>query len=462
MHNRRHSLTGRLVFSISLMLAFFWALAVGLGLYVMREEFDEVFDSALQETTERLVPLVVDDYLHLDDQSGPKRIGDSIRSVKDEYLTYQVRDASGRVLLHSHNVTPEPYPAPLIPGFWSDGDRRIFTVATISESLFVQVADSLEHRREATTEGAMALLIPLLFILPLGMVATWWIVRRAMLPIGTLRDAISERDGANLTPIDLRELPKELASIPFSINHLLRRLQAALQAERDLSANSAHELRTPLAGALAQTELLHDQLVQKKDKARAEQVIAALRRLSLMLEKLLQLSRAEAGIGAAQSSVDLSSLCDLVLEDFTRAHPSAAVHVRRDASAMPLLRRVDPDAFVIAFKNLLENALRYGVPDRPIQIRQPRDGDLTVANFTRQSLEEDVNVYRNRFKRGRSAEPGSGLGLAIVDRLMLQMNGSLELRAALTENGETLFEAVLQFRDADEVTASVADATARS
>ncbi|MFN7025307.1 MAG: histidine kinase dimerization/phospho-acceptor domain-containing protein [Pseudorhizobium sp.] len=459
MHNKRHSLTGRLVLSISLMLTFLWALAVGFGLLVMREEFDEVFDSALQETTERLVPLVVDDYLRRNDQGAPQRIGDAISSVKDEYLTYQVRDASGRVLLHSHNVAPEPYPAPLVAGFWSGGDHRIFTVATISESLFVQVADSLEHRREATMEGAMALLIPLLFILPLGMLATWWIVRRGMQPIDALRDAISQRDGANLAPIGLPELPNELAPIPFSINHLLRRLQSALQAERDLSANSAHELRTPLAGALAQAELLHDQLVRKNDKARADQVMVALRRLSLMLEKLLQLSRAEAGIGAAQSSVDLFWLLEVVLEDFTRTHPSAEIHVQRDASALPLLRRVDPDAFAIAFKNLLENALRYGVPERTIQIHLAEGGNLTVTNLTRHSLEADVNVYRTRFKRGRSAEPGSGLGLAIVDRLMLQMNGSLELRAAQTGDGETVFEAVLRFPDAEKAKSPAAKAS---
>ncbi|MDZ7875133.1 MAG: histidine kinase dimerization/phospho-acceptor domain-containing protein [Rhizobium sp.] len=55
-------------------------------------------------------------------------------------------------------------------------------------------------------------------------------------------------------------LPTEIATIPGSVNTLLGRLKLALQAERELVANSAHELRTPLAGALAQMELLADQL----------------------------------------------------------------------------------------------------------------------------------------------------------------------------------------------------------
>lgn len=450
MRNSRHSLSKRLVLSISVMLAVVWVLGVGLAIHVMREEFDEVFDSALQETTERLAPLVVDDFFRREDPKGPQRVGDPPSGTKEEYLTYQVRDAAGRVLLHSHDVSSRPYAAPLIPGFWGDDDHRFFTVATVSGSLFVQVADSLEHRWEATLESALVLLIPLMLIMPFGMVATWWIVKRATRPIGTLRDAISERDGTNLAQIVMPDLPQELASIPLSINNLLGRLQATLQAERDLAANSAHELRTPLAGALAQTELLLAQLETKRDKARAEQVLTALRRLSLMLEKLLQLARAEAGIGAAGAFIDLSSLFELVLDEFKRASPALSIEVVREAPAGSLLRKIDPDAFAIAFKNVLENASRHGQQGRTIHIRLSKDGRVQVRNAAPHLLEQDVDIYRQRFKRGLSTGPGSGLGLAIVDKLMQQMKGALVLRSYQLKDGETVFEAELDFSGAGE------------
>jgi two-component system OmpR family sensor kinase len=445
MQTNPRSLAGRLVLSISVLLAVFWTIGVGLAIHVMRSEFDEVFDSALQETTERLAPIVVDDYFRRERGDGPNRMAALTPGATDEYLTYQVRDASGMVLLHSHNVSAEPYPAPLQPGFWSGEDKRIFTVATVSDTLFIQMADSLTHRREATLESALTLSLPILLLLPLGMLATRFVVVRATRPVNELRDAISRRDGANLEPISLAGLPKEIASIPGSINTLLERLKIALQAERDLAANSAHELRTPLAGALAQMEVLAEQLTRRQDRSRADRVLEALRRLTVMLEKLLQLSRAEAGIGASKTTVDLLGLVRLLVEGFRRAHKGMVIEVHHATGLTALPRAVDPDAFAIAFNNLLENAHRYGAPDQPVTVSITADGRITVTNAASGPLEPDINLYRKRFKRGQTSKPGSGLGLAIVDKLMEQMNGKMILRAVDLPGAITGFECELLF-----------------
>jgi two-component system OmpR family sensor kinase len=439
------SLAGRLVLSISILLAVFWTIGVGLAIHVMRSEFDEVFDSGLQETTERLAPLVVDDYFRREAASVPNQVSALTPGTADEYLTYQVRDASGRVLLHSHNVGSEPYPAPLQSGFWTGEDQRIFTIATVSDTLYVQVADSLAHRREATLESALTLLLPILLLLPLGMFATRWVVVRATRPVNALRDAIITRDGTNLEPIGLAGLPTEIASIPGSVNTLLGRLKHALQAERDLAANSAHELRTPLAGALAQMELLAGQLTESQDRSRADRVLEALRRLTLMLEKLLQLSRAEAGIGVSTTSVDLVGLVKLLVEGFRRSHQAVIIEVKPTPGLTTLPRAVDPDAFAIAFNNLLENAHRYGTTDQPITVSISANGLITVTNAVAGQLDPDVNVYRARFKRGQTSKPGSGLGLAIVDKLMEQMNGKMILRTVDLPDAQTGFRCELSF-----------------
>jgi two-component system, OmpR family, sensor kinase len=442
---RTESLSGRLVLSISVLLMIFWTAGVGLAIHVMRGEFDEVFDSALQETTERLAPLVVDDYFRRDGQTGPNQLAALTTGQSDEYLTYQVRDQSGRVVLHSHNIQAAPYPAPLKPGFWSGEDLRIFTIATVSDTLFIQVADSLAHRREATLESALTLSLPILLLLPLGMLATRWIVVRATKPVSALGDAIGMRDGTNLEPIALAGLPTEIAAIPGSVNTLLERLQLALQAERELAANSAHELRTPLAGALAQMELLAGQVTLPDDKLRAERVLEALRRLQLMLEKLLQLSRAEAGIGLSKTPVDLVGLVALLVDGFRRSNPQAVVELDQPPELAELLRSVDPDAFAIAFNNLLENALRYGEPNRAITVSLSGDGRIAITNPVSNALEADVDVYRQRFKRGQTTKPGSGLGLAIVDKLMGQMNGSMTLRVVEMPGRQRAFECALLF-----------------
>ncbi|MCY1668926.1 sensor histidine kinase [Rhizobium sp. SL86] len=447
MRDKSFSLSRRLILSLAILLVLFWALATALAIHAMREEFDDVFDSALQETTERLVPLVVNDLFHRDANAEPVILQDLPPGDDDGQLGYQVRDASGRVLLHSSYAPATAFAAPLTPGFWSDDHYRFFTAATVSGSLFVQVADSLDHRAEANRGGALSLILPVLLLLPLGMLAVLWVVRQAMAPVERLLVAIAERDGTNMTAIRVADLPRELAPIPASINRLLERLHGALLAERELASNSAHELRTPVAGALAQTELLVDELKDSSAQPRARQVLKGLRRLSVMLEKLLQLARAEAGIGMAEEPVALGGLFDLVLADVRRAHPALDLAVERSAAGAAVMRHIDPDAFGIVFKNLLENAVRYHLPGYPVHVRLTADGCISVTNATQPLAESDVNLLRQRFRRGTSSAPGSGLGLAIVDRLMLQMGGRL-LLATRQAGEDTVFEAVLDFSGA--------------
>jgi len=71
-----------------------------------------------------------------------------------------------------------------------------------------------------------------------------------------------------MQPIETQGLQQEFLPIIASVNHLLERLKAALVAERSFTANSAHEIRTPIAGALAHTQLLRAEL-PKRYQARA-------------------------------------------------------------------------------------------------------------------------------------------------------------------------------------------------
>ncbi|MCB1149362.1 MAG: sensor histidine kinase N-terminal domain-containing protein [Chlamydiia bacterium] len=229
-------MTRRLILWLTAALVAFWLVAALLGAVVMREEFDEVFDSALAETGQRLLPLVLDE-LSLradgeDDDDEPRTIAAGEIPEHDEYLTYQVRASDGRVLLRSHDAEAAPFAAPLVPGFFDTPTQRIHTIAGAGGTVFLQVADPLEHRTEAVTEGAVALVLPLVALVPFSILVVWLIVRATLAPVGVLRAAIGERNGMNLAPLDAGALPPELAGIAASVDDLLRRLRAALEAER--------------------------------------------------------------------------------------------------------------------------------------------------------------------------------------------------------------------------------------
>src|SRR5690606_21146761 len=99
------SMSRRLILALTLAMTSLWLLAVGLGLVVMEEEFAEIFDGTLQETAERLVPLVVDELDHRGAPGiSPWQLQTRSSSGDREYLVYQVRDLSGQLLIRSHDA----------------------------------------------------------------------------------------------------------------------------------------------------------------------------------------------------------------------------------------------------------------------------------------------------------------------------------------------------------------------
>jgi len=427
--------TRRLILWLTATMVVFWLGAAVLGAAVMREEFDEVFDSALAETGQRLLPLVIDELaLHEDgdddkDDDEPWTIEPGDIPEHDEYLTYQVRSADGRVLLRSHDADRTPFAAPLVPGYFDTAANRIYTLAGSGGVIFLQVADPLDHRSEAMAEGALALILPLAALIPLSMAAIWLIVRRALAPVTVLRTAIGLRNGMNLEPLEAGGLPAELSGIALAVDDLLRRLRTALEAERQFAANSAHELRTPIAGALAQTQRLIAELPDGAARERATRIEASLVNLARLSEKLLQLARAESGIGLAAAPTDLVPVLRIVVDDLTRS-TQAEGRIRLEiASGLRVERAVDVDAFAIVMRNLIENALIHGAADEPVGVMVDSGGIFSVRNGGAVIPAERLVDLTGRFRRGDTIALGAGLGLAIADSFARHMGGRLELRS---------------------------------
>jgi two-component system OmpR family sensor kinase len=433
-------MTRRLILLLTGATVLLWMVAAGLGALVMREEFDEVFDSALTETAQRLLPLVVDDIFRRDSVDGPRQLPHSPGTQQQEYLTFQVRDDTGAVLLHSHDAPAEPFAAPLEPGFSDTPTHRVFTVTAVSGSIVLQVADPLAHRMEAMNEGLTALLLPLLALIPFSILVIWIIVRSSLKPIAALSVEIGERSGVNLRPLEPGRIPRELSSIANSVDGLLDRLRRTIAAERSFTANSAHELRTPIAGALAQTQRLIEELHAGPALNRALQVESSLRGLSRLVEKLLQLARAEAGIGKATQAIALEPIVRMVVEEVSRTN--AGANPIAVTSTGPLVGSVDVDAFAIALRNLVENAVMHGSPDEPVTVVIGQHG-VDVVNGGRAVEPATLTRLKQPFERGALSK-GTGLGLAIADALARQMGAKLTLSSPAHGRSDG-FQASLMF-----------------
>jgi two-component system OmpR family sensor kinase len=167
---REPSLVRPLILALTGAIILFWLGAIGLSIVVMRHELDEVFDSALQETAERLLALVTDDMeLRTKEDEGSITISES--SGGREYLTYQVRLASGTILLRSKDAPSAPFDVPLNAGFHDAETRRIYTAVSADGLLYLQAADRFSNRREAVRESAVTMLIPLAVLVPVSVLA---------------------------------------------------------------------------------------------------------------------------------------------------------------------------------------------------------------------------------------------------------------------------------------------------
>lgn len=424
---RNRSIFRPLMTALTGVLVIFWLGAIGLGISVMRNEFDEIFDNALEETTERLLAIVEEGQLpNVLGGEMPKRAPST--PSKQEYLVYQVRAADGAVVFHSKDAPVEPFDVPLAVGFHDSEKYRFYTARSSDGALFLQTADRFSHRREAVRESAVTMLIPLAILLPVSLFLMMWIARRAVDPINRLRAAISEKDGGNLSPVETETIPGELKPIAQSVNLLLQRVRATIDAEREFATNSAHELRTPVAGALAQTQRLLAELPDEALKARARNIETALTKLGRTSAKLLQLARAEAGLGQTATMTDLRKVLDLIIRDY-RHDPATGKRLAYSAPADPLMRAVDVDAFGIVASNLIENAILHGPPAGTIGVSVENDGSISIVNDGPVLSASELEGLKVRFRRGATAAKGAGLGLAIAVTIVRQMGGVLELRS---------------------------------
>ena len=407
------SLQARLALALSFGLALVWAAAAGAAYYVMRQEMDAVFDSAIQETAQRILPLAVMEIIDRD-PGDLQRIA-SVRP-HDELLTYIVRNEAGTVILASHDADPAIFPERVPSGFSSTPTHRIYAEPALRGSLAILLAEPWSVRREAAHEAAEALAMPLALLVPFSFAGVWLLVRAGMRPIRRLCTDIEARGSGDMTLLAARPMPREIEPIAAAVNRLLERLRRTLEAERSFTANSAHELRTPIAGALAQTQRLLAETGDERTALRARQIEATLKTLARLAEKLMQLAKAEGGRLVAEAPADAVPIIRMVCEDLARM-PGADRRLDIDLPDGLVLSRIDTDALSILVRNLVENALKHGAADEPVTVRLDPDGRLRVINGGPAVPADQIARLSRPFERGATEAEGTGLGLAIVDAI---------------------------------------------
>jgi two-component system sensor histidine kinase TctE len=294
----------------------------------------------------------------------------------------------------------------------------------------VQVAETTNKRERLARNIVLSSLVPELLITLGTLAIVWFGVKRGLAPLEDLSAEIRSRSARDLRPIDLGHAPEEARPLVGALNLLFGQVAESSRNQQRFLANAAHQLRTPLAGlqahteiALAQWEIAPAHGAPDERRAQLEQVHRATIRTARLANQLLALSRAEPGGFRADAftRVNLRAVVEDAADEWV--HRAMAKEIDLGFELSDAL--VAGDALLLreALANLVHNALEY----------TPQGGRVTVKTGLRNErafleVEDDgpgippaerEQVLERFYRVAGTTGTGSGLGLSIVREIAL-------------------------------------------
>ncbi len=353
----------------------------------------------------------------------------------------RVRDASGRTVIESEGMTALPadlFPLPsgrLVKLKATDGSRWVAAV-TAWKGGTVEAAKDLARHGRLLDSYQDTLLANALLVAALAALAGWFIARRGLRPLARLADATAGIHPGTLdTRLAPEAAPRELERLVVALNGALARLEEAFSRLAALSADMAHELRTPLHALRLELESLAALGISPTLRDRVGSATESVDHMGALIEQMLFLARAEDPATALDlRDLDLGQALQEAARPFEvlaeeqritlRVEVDANTRVRADAT---LLRR--------AIHNLLANAVRHTTTGGVTLTGSAREGvtDIEVRDTGEGIAPDLLPRLGQRFVRGDVSRArttgGTGLGLAIVESILRLHGGSLVIES---------------------------------
>jgi two-component system sensor histidine kinase QseC len=297
---------------------------------------------------------------------------------------------------------------------------------------FIRAAERYDSRREITRDLLLQNTLPLLLGLPVLALLVRWAVRRGLQPLAQTAARLEGRDPEEIGPIDGHDVPQEIEPLIGALNGLLQRFRRVLDEERTFTSNAAHELRTPLAGALIHLDNAFASVTEEDRLASLKDARDAATRMARLVNQMLELARWDATSSPRMfADVDLVACLEEVLLDLAGIAIERNVEIVRHIEAQAKSVRGWEGGIRVLIRNLLDNALRYTRVGGKVAIALSSSASATVLSISDDGPGIDADLREsmfNRFQRGRDViVEGSGLGLPIARRVAQLHRASLVL-----------------------------------
>ena len=306
------------------------------------------------------------------------------------------------------------------------------------EDFSVQVYNNkLDYRQKSLIISALMAL--------LGGVITYFISGHALKPLRVFSDKIEKVQAQNLADSGIEENEvKELNQLSMSYNKMLGRLSDAFEAQRQFTANAAHELRTPLALMQVQLDTYNACAHPGNDEAAVETIKMMTEpneRLGKMVKTLLDMS--ELQTVARDEVIALDALIEEVLTDLESLAARKNIRLVRECESVTM---TGSDILIYRLVyNLVENAVKYNIDGGQVTVtcKEWNKHIHIMVSDTGKGIPEELRsrIFEPFFRvdKSRSRELGGiGLGLALVNEIVRVHEGSIEIKG--NRAGGTDFE----------------------
>lgn len=401
--------------------------------YLLKTAVVDLHERALQEQAQE-----VSEYLHYIDGHWvlrlPPRLQESYSEAYGRYA-YAVVGRSGQVLfssLPSGNALLAKDPLQSTPYYFhqkrsnSDIYGASIPVPANGGLLWIQISQDLAHR-DVLIDDVVAEFFPrvgwitapilvLLLLIEIG------IVRAGLRPV-LMASQLAAKIGPATTDIRLPEagLPGEMLPLVHAINAALDRLEQGFKAQREFTADAAHELRTPLAILRTNVDLIADQ-----------QVARALRQdidmMSRLVDQLLNFAELETLVIHPDEVADLHAVCLEVASYMAGLATKQGKTLVVSECPERVLIRGNADVLGQAVRNLVENALAHTPVSTTVEIDVTGEPAISVKDEGPGVSEAERElIFRRFWRRDRRRAGSSGLGLSIVSRIAEAHGGNVSV-----------------------------------
>lgn len=366
------------------------------------EEVDELLDDVLQASAAQLAPLLT--------EAGAAALPMPPAAGGELRFAWAWFDGRGSLLRASPGAESQAWRT-AAPGFSDLAPWRLYAFDLGQGKGTLVVAQTRAERREARREVVGHALLAALLIAALGLPLLAWRSQRELRPLQALAQRLAGFDPARRDPAELAgeigpPARAELLPIHEALQRIGERLGARLALEREFAAQSAHLLRTPLAGIDAQLAVA---MKEQPGQLRLQRVRDASRRLQHLLLALLRLFRTSPEV----------QLRPLDARELLAGLPLGGLQLQ-EGPACPL--EADAELLAAALLNLVDNAQRHGATR--LWLSQPAAQQLLLADDGSGLGEAQRQALRARLAGGG---PDQGLGLRLAQRVARAHGGDVAL-----------------------------------